>query len=164
MALSSPADLFLYELSATYDAERKANQLLGEVVGQVRDGNVAQILDGQQQEGQQKIRNLEACFQALGTEPQDVPAVAIDGMRSEFQRFLGMQPAREVFEMHALDAATKLAHFGVASYRELVDKAMLMAETECAQSLMTNLVQKEESAGRLERIGHEMGQRVLSAV
>jgi ferritin-like metal-binding protein YciE len=163
MALNSPADLFVYELSATYDAERKSNQLLGEVVGQVRDGNVAQILSNQQQEGQQKIRNLEACFQTLGTAPQEIACAAVDGMRADFQAFLNHQPVREVFEMYALGAATKLAHFGLASYNGLVDKATLMGESECAQILLTNLVQKQESVGRLERVGHEMGQRVLAA-
>jgi ferritin-like metal-binding protein YciE len=164
MALDSPADLFIYELSAMYDAERKTNQLLGEVAGQVRDGNLAQLLGNQQQEGQQKIRNLESCFHMLDATPQNVPCVTIDGMRAELQTFLNQQPAREVFEMHALAAATMLAHYGAAGYKELVDKAMLMAETDCAQALLTNLIQKEESVGRLERVGHEMGQRVLASI
>jgi ferritin-like metal-binding protein YciE len=56
----------------------------------------------------------------------------------------------------------KLAHYGIGTYRGLVDKAVVMGETRCAQTLQANLVRKEESAGRLERIGHDMNQRVMA--
>ena len=164
MALNNPANLFLYELAGMYDAEKKSRQLLGEAVGHVQDNNVAQMLRAQEQESQQKIGNLEACFQAFGVEPQGIPCATVDGMRAEFQAFASQQPSAEVFQMYALSAAMKLSHYGIASYRDLVDKAMLMGETECAQILQSNLVEKEESAGRLERVNHEMSQRVLTMI
>jgi hypothetical protein len=45
----------------------------------------------------------------------------------------------------------------------MVDKAVLMAEAQCAQILQTNLVQ-EENAATLERISHELSERVMAAV
>ena len=164
MALNNPTNLFLYELESMYDAEKKSGQLLGDTVGQVQDSNLAQLLQWQQQESQQKVNNLEACFRALGLQPQTVPCAAIDGMRTEFETFADQQPSPDVWQMYTLGAAMKLSHFGIASYKDLVDKAMLMGETECAQMLQTNLVQKEESAGRLERINHEVSQRVLTPI
>jgi ferritin-like metal-binding protein YciE len=162
MAVNSPADLFLYELSGMYDGERKTAQLFGEIVGHVRDDSMAQLLRINQEESQQKVRNLEMCFQELGSTPRDIPCATIDGMRAEYQQFASQQPPEPVLEMYALGMAMKIAHHGMAAYRGLVDKAMLMNETRCAQMLQTNLVQKEESAGRLERINHEMGQRILA--
>ena len=164
MALNNPTNLFLYELASMYDAEKKSGQLLSDTAGQVQDGNLAQLLRGQEQESQQKVNNLEACFRALGIQPQAVPCAAIDGMRSEFETFANQQPSPDVWQMYTLGAALRLSHFGIASYRDLVDKAMLMGETECAQMLQSNLVQKEESAGRLERINHEVSQRVLTPI
>jgi ferritin-like metal-binding protein YciE len=161
--MDNPANLFLYELATMYDAERKSNQLLSEAVGLVREGDTARILRTQEQEGQQKVRNLDACFQALGTGPREVPCAVVDGLRTEFQAFFGTQPSAEVLEMYTVGSALKLAHLGVAGYKDLVDKSMLMGQTECAQLLQTNLVMKEESAGRLERTGHEMGQRMLAS-
>jgi ferritin-like metal-binding protein YciE len=99
----------------------------------------------------------------LGTGPREVPCVVVDGLRTEFQAFAGMRPSPEVLEMYTLGSAMKLAHFGVAGYKGPVDKSMLMGQTQCAQLLQTNLVMKEESAGRLERTGHEMSQRMLAA-
>jgi ferritin-like metal-binding protein YciE len=94
---------------------------------------------------------------------QAMPCAAVDGMRTEFQAFRGLNPSQEVMEMYSLGTAHKLAHFGVGDYKGLVDKAMLLGQTQCAQLLQTNLVMKEEGAGRLERTGHEAGMRMLAA-
>src|SRR5205823_4763279 len=155
--------LFLYELSAMYDAEAKAGQLFGEVVGQIQDPHLAEFVRAQEQQSQQKISNLEACFSALDTEREDVACLAVDAMRAEFQAFLGRQPSAEVMQLYTLGAAMRLAHLGIASYRGLMDKAVLMAESQCAQILQSNLVQKEENGATLERISHEMSERVLAA-
>ncbi|WP_432827134.1 ferritin-like domain-containing protein [Dactylosporangium sp. CA-092794] len=164
MAIDNPADLFLYELSGMYDAERKSNQLVGEILGQAEQSPLAQILRAQQQQGQQKIQNIETCFAMMEMEPDDVPCMALDGMRAEFQAFTEQRPSMEAMEIYTVDAETKLAHFGMAAYQSLIDKALLMGEMQCAQVLRTNLVQKQENAGTFERISHELGQRVVMSV
>lgn len=164
MALNNPADLFLYELSSTYDAETKINQMRGEIAGQVRDETVAQEFRKEQEKGQLKISNLDACFQALGTTRQEIPCLPVDGMRAEFQRLIGQQPSPQVLEMYAVGSELKVASFMSATYKGLVDKAMLMGQTQCAQLLQTNMVQVDETAGRFERLSHDISQRVLAAV
>ncbi|MFI5909396.1 DUF892 family protein [Dactylosporangium sp. NPDC051541] len=160
MPLDNPADLFLYELSGMYDAERRSNQLVGEILGRTEQSPLAQVLRAQQQQGQQKIQNLETCFAMMETEPDDVPSLAIDGMRAEFQQFAAQEPAMEAMEIFTVDAENRLAHLGIAGYQGLIDKALLMGEVQCAQLLRTNLVQQQENAGTFERISHELGQRV----
>ncbi|MER7004436.1 DUF892 family protein [Dactylosporangium sp. NPDC000555] len=164
MALDNPADLFLYELSGMYDAERKSNQMVGEILGRTEQSPLAQILRAQQQQGQQKIQNIEACFAMMETEPAEVPCMTLDGMRAEFQAFTEQRPSMEAMEIYTVDAETRLAHFGIAGYQNLIDKALLMGEMQCAQILRTNLVQKQENAGTFERISHELGQRVVMNV
>jgi ferritin-like metal-binding protein YciE len=163
MAISSPAQLFLLELSARYDAERKGNQLLGEAADQIQHTELAQILRTEEQTGQREIDNLDSCFQVLGTQRREIPSMAVEGQRADFQAVTSQQPSTEVLAMYAVGTATKLAHLGIASYRELMDKAVLMNQTRCAQILQDNLVMKEESAGRFERISHEMSKQVLAA-
>jgi ferritin-like metal-binding protein YciE len=162
MPIDNPADLFLWELSGAYDAERKSNQLLADAINEVQDGNVGQLLRIELQETEQKLRNLDACFQDLGTSPSDVACLTVDGMRAEYQAFRDQQPVTEAMEMYALGAAMRLAHFGATTYKGLVDKAMLLGEIPSAQILQTNLVQKQDSAGRLERFSHEMSQPILA--
>src|SRR4051812_18807403 len=83
MAINDPADLFLYELSGQYDAEVKSALLLGEIAGQVVDGQLTQLLRVEEQGTQQKLRNLDACFEQLSSTPADVPCASVDGMRAE---------------------------------------------------------------------------------
>jgi ferritin-like metal-binding protein YciE len=162
MPIQSPADLFLYELSGMHDAEKKTAAWKGEIVGQVRSGPLQDVMRVEQQEAQQKVKNLESCFQALGTQPRDVPCLAVDGMRAEYQQFMSQNPSPETMEMYTCGMMLKASHFGLGSYKSLIDKAMLMGENQCAQILQTNLVINEESSGRMERIGHEMSRRVMA--
>jgi ferritin-like metal-binding protein YciE len=162
MALNNPTDLFLYELSATYDAENKITQMRGEIAGQVRDETLAQELRNQQAKGQQKVANLDACFQAMGASRQDVPCLAVDGMRAEFQQFMGQQPSPEVLDMCTVGKELKISSFQSATYKGLVDKATLMGQPQCAPLLQTNLVLVDEAAGRFARLGHDISQRALA--
>jgi ferritin-like metal-binding protein YciE len=161
MPLNSADDLFVYELAAMYDAEKKTEQIIGEAAGQVTDDGVAGMMRRNQQETQQQIANLEACFDLLGLDTQQIPCAVIDGFRTDYQMFTSQQPSGQVLAMFMIGSALKMEHYQVASYRGLIDKAILMGQTECAQLLQTNLVQEEEAASKLERIGHDLSQQVL---
>lgn len=159
MAVTSPAELFLYELSAMYDAERTGDDLLGWLGGQLRESDLRQLLRTQAQESQQQLRNLDSCFQARQSRLIDISSTTAEGLRNGFQVFIALKPSPEAVELFAVDTAMRLAHFAIASYKRLVDRALLMGDSQCAQMLQSNLTQKEESAGKLDRLGHEMGQR-----
>jgi ferritin-like metal-binding protein YciE len=162
MPIQNPKDLFLYELSVMHDAQKKSGQWKGEIAGQVRDTTLQQTIRMEQEQGQRMVNNLDACFQALGTQPADVPCLAFDGMRAEYQQLMSQNLASEMVDLYVVGTLLKAAHFGVGSYKSLVDKAMLLGETRCAQILRTNLVMIEETSGRTERISHEMCQRVMA--
>ncbi|GII26405.1 DUF892 family protein [Planosporangium mesophilum] len=162
MPVQNPKDLFLYELSAMHDAQKKSVQWKGEIAGQVRDATLQQTVRMEQEQGQRMVNNLDAGFQSLGTQPADVPCRAFDGMRAEYQQFMSQNPAPEMVDLYTVGALLKAAHFGVGSYKSLVDKATMLGETRCAQMLHTNLVMIEDTSGRTERISHEMCQRVMA--
>jgi ferritin-like metal-binding protein YciE len=144
------------------DAERKSFHLLDEYAGQVRDGNLQQALRSQRQQAQDQLENLDRCITAIGAARWDLECLPIDAMHAQLQAFAGEQPSPAVMEMKVLGTALDIAYFEIASYKSLVDKAILMGQTQCAQILRASLVMNEEVAGRLQRIGHEVNQRVLA--
>ncbi|GAA3732859.1 ferritin-like metal-binding protein YciE [Spinactinospora alkalitolerans] len=162
MRLDNPKDLFVYELSAMYDGENRIAEMLTEVADRVGDETLTQMLRTHQQETRQQAKNLEQCFQQLGTSPQQVTCGPVEAIHREYREFLDRQPSADVLTMFALGGAAKIEHFEIASYRGLVGKAMLMGETKCIQLLETNLLQEEETAGKLERFANELGQRMLA--
>ncbi|WP_405147960.1 ferritin-like domain-containing protein [Sphaerisporangium sp. NBC_01403] len=164
MAFNNPSDLFLYELSAVYDGEIKITKTKEEMAGQVRSSSLAEELRNQVAKGQEKVRNLDACFRSLGTAPLDVPCLVVDAMRAEFQQFIQRGPAPEVIDMYTVGAELKLASYKTAGYKCLVDKAVLMGQSECAHFLQTNLVGEEEAKGHFERLSHEVSEATLAGV
>jgi ferritin-like metal-binding protein YciE len=64
--------------------------------------------------------------------------------------------------MYTFGCALKLSHFGIGSYRALLDKSVLMGPAACTQALQTNLVMNAESAGRMERLSHGISQRIMA--
>lgn len=163
MAISNPKDLFLYELSAMYDAEKKTGSWLNEISGKIRESKLQEIVRSEQQECQQATKKLESCFQAFGGRPQDVSCMITDGMKSQFQHFMSQQPSPEVMDMYTAGWMLQGAAFCIATYRGLMGKALGMGQVQCAQALDSILVSDLECAGRLERVSHEMGQRVMAA-
>ena len=161
MAINDPAGLFLYDLSTQYDAEVKGAALLSAMLHKVGDGEAAQPLRREEQKAQARIRNLDACFARLDSTPMNVPCATVDGMRAEFDRFLGQNPSFDAIQMYAAGAATKLYHFDVGGYRGLVDEAMQIDQADCAHLLRTNVLRAEESASRMERLKQDVTANVV---
>jgi ferritin-like metal-binding protein YciE len=162
MALTSPRDLFLYEMSGMYDAEQRSKELLNQLTEQVQDSATAEVLRTKQEQGQQKIRNLEQSFEALGSSPQQIPCAVVDGMRTDMQQFMSQDPSPELRTAFAVGAAMKMDHYATATYTGLVDKAISMGEPQVANRLETNKVQAKDTSATLERLSHELDQRLMA--
>jgi ferritin-like metal-binding protein YciE len=162
MAVANLVDLFVYELSGMHDEERESAVLRGDMIDQIRDVNLQRVMRVEHQECQQRIKNLDLCFHAMGSRPRQVASVVVDGMHADYQRFLSLEPSSVAVDMYTFDCAMKLSHFGIGSYKALVDRSVLMGKVECAQVLQSNLVMNMESVGRLERISHEISQRIMA--
>jgi ferritin-like metal-binding protein YciE len=161
MAITSPRDLFFYELSGMHDEEREAAVLRADMIDQIRDDNLRQVMRVEKEECRQRIENLQLCFHALGSRPRQVPALVVDGMHAEYQRFLSLDPSPVALDMYTFGAAMKLSYVGVACYQSLVDASLMLELTRCAQLMQSNLVMNLESAGRLALVSHEIGQRIM---
>lgn len=162
MAVDSPRELLLFELGALHDAERRTHELLDWLSGQVQDSELAQLLSTQSRASQQQLRNLDLCFQALGATPIHIPSTTVEGMRSGFEEFSGLLPPPEIVSLFALGTARRLAHYGIAGCRNVLELAQVMDESGCIRCLQDNLTQQEENAGHLDRVGREVSRRVMA--
>lgn len=161
MALSSPNELFIYELASIYDGERKKAEILAQATEQITDDQLAAMFRAYLDETRRQTDNLEQCFELLAEPVQEVNCLAVDGVREECRDVMALHPSPLVLSMFLLDAAAKLQHMQIAAYRGLINKALLMGESECALLLQTNLVQDEDTATRLERVNHNLSERTL---
>jgi ferritin-like metal-binding protein YciE len=161
MAMQSAQDLFLHELSDVYDAERRIVQMLPQMANECSITEVKTAFQQHEQETQQQIRNLEQCFQILGTKPASVPCQAIAGLKQEHDTFVKEKPADTILVLFDLGGAAKTEHYEIAAYRGLVDQATLLGQKECVRLLQENLTQEEAMAKKVEQIGHKVGQQLI---
>jgi len=64
-------------------------------------------------------------------------------------------------ELYNLDAASKVEHIQVATYRSLVDRAQQLGEQDCARLLQENLRSEEEETREVEQVLHQVGARII---
>lgn len=163
MALETAQDLFIYELGILRDMEESGTRLLELMVHKASDDGLLQLLRTEQQDCGQREANINSCLETLGVTPVGTPSETVEGIYRRFEQVVAMRPAPPMVNLFAVDTAVRLQHIGIAAHKTLIDWVILIGENRCVQCLHANLVQKQESAARLERFSHDLGMRVLAS-
>lgn len=160
MALNSPRDLFLHELSDTMSAEHIILGMLPKLAQEAQHTEASKAFEEHERETRQQVRNLEQVFQRLGEQPEQTTCHAAEGLKKEHEALHEEQPSPQVLEMGNLAGAAKTEHYEVASYTALVQMARDLGETEVAKLLKENLDQEKAMAKRVESLSKELGKEV----
>jgi ferritin-like metal-binding protein YciE len=155
-------DAFLHELSDTYDAEQQLSQAMQEMLGMAQHPQVKQGLQDHIEETKRQVKNLDHVFKSLGAKAEKVTCKGIAGIISENKSTL-----KEIKDATLLDGAIvaggyKCEHYEIATYRTLINKALVMGHTEAAELLQQNLRMEEQFAERLEQVGKQLDQGLAS--
>src|SRR6266702_6683350 len=126
MPIQSPRDLFFYNLCAIYDVEQKLVQILSQLAQESVNPQAREIFMQHEQETRQHVRNLEQCFQILGTQPTAVENHTVNGLKQDHDTFVQQQPPREALTMYDIDAGYQSEHIEMAAYYRLIDAAHSM--------------------------------------
>ncbi|HYX48614.1 MAG TPA: DUF892 family protein [Ktedonobacteraceae bacterium] len=161
MAMKSPQELFLHELGDMYDAEQRIAKMLPEMAKECNNAQLKNAFEQHEQETQQQIRNLEQCFQLLGSKPQKASCQAIAGLKQEHDTFLKERPSEEILSMFDLGGASKTEYYEMASYKGLIEKANMMGQQQVTQLLQQNLQQEEAMAKKVEQLSRQLGQQLI---
>lgn len=162
-AIQSPRDLFYYDLCAMYDAEQKLVQVLPQLAQECLDNQARDAFTQHEQETRQHVRNLEQCFQILGSKPTALENHTIDGLKQDHDTFVQQQPPREALTMFNVDASYQSEHIEMAAYHRLIDAANSMGLQQCVPLFQQNLQQDEAEAKKLATIAHQLNQQAAAA-
>ena len=160
MAITSPQELFLHELSDMYDAEQRIAKMLPVMAKECDNPQVKSAFEHHLEETQHQIQNLEQCFQALSAQPEKASCDTIAGLKKEHDTFLKEEPSPEILTMFDLGGASKTEHYEMASYKGLIEKATLLGQQACVSFLQENLKQEETMAKKVEKISKQLGQEM----
>jgi ferritin-like metal-binding protein YciE len=162
MALQSVRDLFEYELGAALDMERTILEIMPQMAGEIGDPHVQAAFQHHEQETQQQARNLEQCFQILGTQPVSVRCDVIHAVQQEHDSFARQIPSPDILAMFDFGSSLKVETYESATYQGLIEKANLLALPDCARLLQENLRQEEEQARHVQQVGMQFARQILS--
>ena len=144
-------ELFIHELQDMYDAEQQLTKALPEVEKETTDPMIKQRVRQHLMETEQHVRNLEACFQALGEKAKTQKCAGIAGLLQEKQSAMKEKPSTEVLQVINLTGSTKIEHYEICAYTGLISLAAMMGHAECERLLKQNLQDENNMAEFLEQ-------------
>ena len=156
--IQSPRDLFLYDLCAMYDIEQKMVRMLPVLAQECLDNQARQAFMLHEQETRQHIRNLEQCFQILGSQPMGIENHTAAGLQQDHDSFLQQKPPVEAVSMFVLHSGYQSECLEIAAYHDLIDKANSLGLQDCVQLFQQNLQQEVNASATLAAIAHQLGQ------
>lgn len=159
MAMESPTELFVHDLSDMYDAENKIAKMLEMLSGEASNTQVKAAFDEHLAETRQQISNLDQVFSALGQKPSNVDCDAIAGLEKEHKSFMKEKPSEAILAMFDLGAASKTEYYEMASYAGLIEKANLMGQPQIVTLLQQNYEQERAMAERVSQLSQQLGQQ-----
>lgn len=155
MALQNPRDLFLYDLRAMYDVEQKLAQILPVLAQESLDNAAREAFLTHEQETRQHIRNLEQCFQMMGSQPATLESNAVAGFTKDHDAFLQQQPPIQALVLFDLHTAYQSECLEIAAYHNLIDTASILGLQGCVQLFQQNLQQEVSASQKLATIAHQ---------
>src|SRR3989442_6555983 len=162
--IQSPRDLFLYDLCAMYDIEQKMMRMLPVLAQECLDAQGKQAFMLHEQETRQHIRNLEQCFQILGSQPRGIENYTAAGLQRDHDMFLQQRPPAEAVSMFVLHSGYQSECLEIAAYHDLIEKANSLGLQDCVQLFQQNLQQEVNASTTLAAIARQLGQLQARAV
>lgn len=164
IAIKSPRDLFFYDLCVMYDVEQKLVQMLPVLAQESLDPQARDAFTMHEQETRQHIRNLEHCFQMLGSQPMSLENHTTGGLKQDHDIFLQQQPPVEALMLFDLHAGYQSECLEIAAYHNLIDEANSLGFQDCAQLFQQNLQQEINASKKLAEIAHQYEQQQVQLV
>lgn len=164
MAIETPRDLFIHELSDTYSAEQIILKALPTLASEAGDKELAAALKSHEKETRQQIENLDEVFKLLGVKPEPMTCHGAEGLKKEHDAFVAEKPSAEILTLFIAGAAGKTEHYEIESYSGLVEMAKLLGEKEAAKLLQENLKQEEAMAKQAEQLEKRLAKELVPAL
>jgi ferritin-like metal-binding protein YciE len=159
MAISTPRELFVHELSDAMSAEQQILKMLPELQKEALNAELKQALKDHEGETKGHVKNLQAVFTQLGEKPEETTCFGIKGLADEHKALHEEQPSPEMLELANVSGAEKTEHYEMVMYTGLVQMAKDLGERDAAQLLQDNLDQEKAMAKRVEALAKELGKQ-----
>lgn len=157
MTLATPRDLFLHELSDLLSAENIFLGILDESSKLAENADAKKAFSDHHKETKGQIERLNKVFKILGEEPEQVTCYGAEGLRKEHDSLKEENPEGLVKELGLLMGGDKSEHYEICAYRNLMNMARSMGESDVADLLGETLAEEEEADKLVRSIARSLG-------
>ncbi len=163
MPITTTQEKFIFQLGAIYDAEQQFLKGQAEMLSGATDPTLKQLIQQHSTETQAQVKNLETIFQAMGQKPSTERCEAAHGLVADGRKLMSEMKTPELRDCVIGAAATKIEHYEIAAYRDVVLGARMMGQQEVLQLLQQNLKQEERTAQLLEQSAPQLAEKAMAA-
>jgi ferritin-like metal-binding protein YciE len=160
MAITTPRELFVHELSDAMSAEQQILEMLPELQKEALHPELKQALKEHEAETKGHVKNLQAVFKQIGEKPEETICFGVKGLADEHQAMHEEQPSPQMLELANLSGAEKTEQYEMVMYSGLIQMAKDLGEKESAALLQENLAQEQAMAKRVTALSKEIGKQV----
>jgi ferritin-like metal-binding protein YciE len=159
MTVSNMYEVFVHELGDVYDAEHRLQEDRGQRAESANDESLKSALQGDNDESQKRIQNIEKAFEKLGEEPERQTCQATQGLISEAESGISEAESGPVRDILINAATIKEELYKSAAYRSLInsvqsleneDDSPIQGRDEISGFLQENLRETEQAAKKAE--------------
>jgi ferritin-like metal-binding protein YciE len=160
--LNTPEELFHYKLGAALTMEQDVLEMLGKLEDEAQRDQLKQQFRHHADETRHQIENLEKAFAALGTDPDDSPCPAIQGLDKEAKANIKKADDSVVDEV-ILSGAAETEHHEIAVYEGLITQAEALGRPEVVRLLQENLEQEQHTLEEVKQQSQQVAREVVAA-
>jgi uncharacterized protein (TIGR02284 family) len=158
--VDTPTEFFTHKLGTALTMENKVLDMLGENEERAQHEELKGLFRHHADETRQQISNLQQAFAALGQEPDEKMAPAVDGLKLEAKANMKLTDERLLDDV-ILGAAAETEHHEIAVYEELITYAETLGRPEITALLRENLEQERHTLEEVRRTAERIAQETL---
>ena len=147
MAIRSPAELLVHELSAIRDAETQASQALQQQMSVVENDELRQLLERRLEQGRRLLQDVDEGLRGLGARAVGEGNSAARGLIEEARTLLERVEGPELKQAVLIAGLQKLEHYCIAAWGTVRAIATELGQQDLARAMQSAV----EEGYRLDR-------------
>lgn len=152
MSVKSFEDLFIFELSDIYNAEKQLTRALPKMAAAATDEALKEAFTSHLKETEGQIERIERAVKAEGIKLKSETCEAMKGLIKEGDEAVSEIEAGPLLDAALIVAAQKVEHYEIASYGSLIELARQLGYKRAVELLGETLEQEKGADEKLSAI------------
>lgn len=149
MPVKSVKDLFVHEISDTYNAEKQMTRSLPKLARAATDPDLRQAFEDHLQETRNQVERLEQVAEQCGFKLKRIKCDGMEGLVEETMSLVDLIEKGPVLDAALIGAAQKAEHYEIAGYTSLCLLAKKLGFADALPLLQASLSEEQATDQRL---------------